>query len=278
MISVIIPTYNREKTIVNSVKSVLNQTYKDIEIIIVDDNSTDNTFEVIRELNDNRIKYIKLEKNYGACGARNIGIERSIGELIAFQDSDDIWHEDKLEKQIKFLTNTNSDVVACAFNFFSNNRVQIKPSRQIDNVEYDDIIRENFISTQTILGKRRCFIEDNFDVNMPRFQDWELVIRLCKKWNINFQAEPLVDVYLQDDSISKNNLNAIEALKLIIEKNNKFFEKNKKMLSYYYRRMAEFAIKDNLDFKKFYIEAIKIDPLNIKNIGKFIKVVLLKRE
>lgn len=278
MISIIIPTYNREKTIFKSVESVINQTYKDIEIIIVDDNSTDRTEEIVKSFEDNRIKYIKLDRNLGACNARNIGINESRGEFIAFQDSDDIWKKNKLEKQIRFLEETNADIVACAFNFITKNSMEKKPSINIHEVNYIDIIRENFISTQTILGKRQCFEEYKFDIDMPRFQDWELIIRLCKKYNIFFQMDSLVDVYLQNDSISKNNKNAIKALNLIIEKNNDFFRDNKKMLSYYYRRMAEFSERDKENSIEFYIKALKIDPINIKNIAKFIQSLLLVKK
>ena len=100
LVSVIIPTYNRGRLILDSINSVLNQTYKNIELIVVDDCSTDNTEEILKSINDSRIKYVKLEKNSGACIARNKGIELSTGEFIAFNDSDDLWITTKLEKQL----------------------------------------------------------------------------------------------------------------------------------------------------------------------------------
>ena len=107
---VIIPTYNRARLLNRSLTSVLNQTYKNIEIIIVDDGSIDNTKKIIYKLNDNRIKYIKLKKNNGPSYARNFGIKKSKGEFISFQDSDDIYNEKKSEKQIKNLKRNNSDL------------------------------------------------------------------------------------------------------------------------------------------------------------------------
>jgi len=106
-ISVIIPTFNREKLIGNSIKSVLNQTLKNFELIIVDDGSTDNTKEVVDKFQDKRIKYIKLDTNQGASNARNIGIKNAKGKYMSFQDSDDIFYPNKLEIQlnniIKFI-------------------------------------------------------------------------------------------------------------------------------------------------------------------------------
>ena len=89
MVSVIIPVYNREKTIKKAIESVLEQTYTDLEVIIVDDCSTDKTIEVVESIADKRIRLVKSPKNGGACKARNLGIDHANGELIAFQDSDD---------------------------------------------------------------------------------------------------------------------------------------------------------------------------------------------
>ena len=102
-VSVIIPTYNREGIIMESVKSVLEQTYEDFELIVVDDCSKDNTIKVLGSICDARLKIFKQEINSGACAARNRGIRESHGKIIAFQDSDDLWDSTKLEKQIKSL-------------------------------------------------------------------------------------------------------------------------------------------------------------------------------
>lgn len=109
MISIIIPTFNREHLIQKAVESVLDQSYTDIEVIVIDDGSTDNTEEKVRLIEDERVRYLKLNNNGGACRARNKGAEIARGEYLAFQDSDDIWHKDKLEKQIRFLEQGNYD-------------------------------------------------------------------------------------------------------------------------------------------------------------------------
>ena len=108
LVSVIMPSFNTAGFIERSIESVLKQTHNNLELIIVDDCSTDNTDDVIRPLlNDKRIKYIKNTENSGAAVSRNRAIAAAKGKWIAFLDSDDIWEKDKLEKQIKFMTENN---------------------------------------------------------------------------------------------------------------------------------------------------------------------------
>lgn len=216
MISVIMPTYNRADLIDKSIMSVLQQTYKDIELIIVDDGSTDNTKEIVSGIRDARCKYF-YQENKGACAARNYGIDLAQGEYIAFQDSDDTWREDKLEKQLEVLQNNDYDLVFCAFL-----RHEHKTESQIPNEFFDiqtldvkTLLKGNMISTQTILAKSKCFKEVKFDVHMPRFQDWELMLRMVQVYKIGYCKDVLADVYVQENSISMNYDKAYTAIKRI---------------------------------------------------------------
>ena len=103
LVSIIMPSYNTAPYIAESIQSVIDQTYKDWELIIVDDCSTDNTDEVITSLHDERIRYFKNEKNGGAAVSRNKALRKAKGKWIAFLDSDDLWDPEKLEKQIAFM-------------------------------------------------------------------------------------------------------------------------------------------------------------------------------
>ena len=107
LVSIIMPSYNTGKFIQETINSVKNQTYNNWELIIVDDGSTDNTDEVVRAIKDDRIKYIKNKVNKGAAISRNIALREAKGKWIAFLESDDLWKEDKLEKQIKFMEDNN---------------------------------------------------------------------------------------------------------------------------------------------------------------------------
>ena len=112
-VSIILPTYNAEKTIISTIESVFHQTYTDYELIVIDDGSTDKTRMVLQPYSD-RIKYI-YKKNGGPSSARNLGINESVGKYIAFIDSDDVWQENKLEKQIKYFREDNKNEVGLVF-------------------------------------------------------------------------------------------------------------------------------------------------------------------
>lgn len=265
MISVIIPTYNRENTIVRCIESVLNQTYKDIEVIVVDDKSTDNTEKVVKAIEDKRVRLIKLEKNSGACVARNVGVENAKGKYIAFQDSDDEWIIDKLYKQLKYLEKNNLDVVSCKmYQIFDESKTNIFPKNL--NVQGTDIYYKNSISTQTILGKKECFEKERFDENLPRFQDWDLVLRLVKRYKVEILDDILVKAYIQDNSISKNPDKAIRALEIMISKHSI----NNKIKGYYLRLMGLYKMQGNMEYRKYFRKAFIKNPFNKEIVFDFI--------
>ena len=103
-VSVIIPTYNRTEELKRSIQSVLNQTYENYDVIVVDDASTVDISQIVGGFEDDRLIYHRLSDNKGAAGARNEGVKIADGDLIAFQDSDDEWLSDKLAKQVEYLT------------------------------------------------------------------------------------------------------------------------------------------------------------------------------
>lgn len=249
LISVIIPTYNREKTILRSVMSVLNQTYKNLELIVVDDCSTDNTKEVVSQIKDSRFKYYCLERNSGACVARNYGIEKAAGEYIAFNDSDDQWHKDKLEKQLSFLINNNVDVTVCSMDVYdegSSEKMYTFPDSKKSPegaVSFDSLLKYNCTSTQMLFCKIECFKENLFDSNMPRFQDWEECLRLSKKYKFFHQNEILVDTYQQKDSITKNPQKGVAGMKLLFEKHKDAILSAADITESFFKKMSSFTCR-----------------------------------
>ena len=115
LISIITPTYNCGKFIGETIETVLNQTYKNWEMIIVDDESKDNTEEVVSTYKDPRIKYIRLTENSGAAIARTRAMQEAKGKYMAFLDSDDLWKSNKLEAQIKFMKENNYNFVCSSY-------------------------------------------------------------------------------------------------------------------------------------------------------------------
>lgn len=207
-VSVIIPTYNRAELLERSVKSVQEQTYKKWEIIVVDDGSTDNTEDIIKKLNDVRVRYIKNEKNMGAAASRNRGAEFAKYDYIAFQDSDDVWRIDKLEKQMAYMhQSTDYDMVYCSFlKHYSNGGSLVVPNNQIGEWEgdmYATLLVNNVIGTPTVLIRRNVFLEcGGFDTELKAIEDWDLAVRVARNSQIGFVSEILVDAYETQGSIS----------------------------------------------------------------------------
>lgn len=245
MVSVIIPAYNRAKTIVRSVKSVLNQTVKDIEVIVVDDKSTDNTAEVMQKCRDKRVKYVCLPENSGACAARNKGIELAKGEYIAFQDSDDVWMKNKLELQLKAMQENDADICSCSLRrhyYGKNAKTIIWP--EIKNMSdgflsHIEICRRSYISTQTIVAKREVFNEHMFDVKVQKGQDYDWSIRASRNFKVYFLACPLVEQFLQKNSITMGGAGKIvESRQYFMKKYSRECAEDKEFRLYLLKQIA----------------------------------------
>lgn len=252
LISVIIPTYNREHTLLRAVKSVLNQTYRNIECIVVDDCSTDRTKSVISEVNDARLRYIVLEHNSGACAARNRGIDEANGDIIAFNDSDDEWHSDKLEKQLSYFMQSGADVIASSMavfdeeaNKFLFNFPDSKKVRQ-GQVLYEDLLRYNSASTQLLFGKAECFKNNKFEPKLPRFQDWDEALRISRGYRFFHHDEILVDTFIQKDSITRNPQKALAAFEILYNTHKDTIEKNKSIKAAFFRKKAAFVWRNGI--------------------------------
>ena len=235
-VSVIIPTYNRGDIIGNSIKSVLNQTYKNLEVIVVDDGSTDNTFQEINKIKDNRIIYIKLENNTGGANARNIGIKNASGQFISFQDSDDIFYPNKIEIQLKNIINKRSDFDFCKIKVFHNSSyTYLIPNEKqeksiLNNSIFDELIsRGNFISTQAIIIRAKFMKKYSFDPQMPRLQDYDIILRMIPQVKISYTNEILVDLHLQNYSLTRSNKKLKKAVYILLNKKYDF-NKNQTIL------------------------------------------------
>lgn len=228
LVSVIIPVYNRQDTIARALDSVLGQTYQNIEVIIVDDGSDDNTMAVLNSYSDSRIR-IFSQNHKGACAARNRGINEAKGFYIAFQDSDDEWMPDKLSKQISYMEANHFKVCYCPHELHDNG-IHIIPSDYLLKEKYEEYIEKtlksgNVISTQTLVLEKNVFDRvGKFDIEMPRLQDYELVIRIAPQYKIGYCAEVLVKVYRQKISIDRDNGAKKEAIYQLLKKHRDFLD------------------------------------------------------
>ena len=218
-VSVILPTYNYGRFIGNAIESVLAQTFPIYEIIVVDDGSTDETEEVVSTFGD-RISYIK-QQNSGVCAARNIGVENSSGDAIAFLDADDTWLPEKIEKQVaKFKEDKEIGLVHCGIREFNNEtgetiglHLEGKEGRVADAL----LLWEKVINGpgSTVMVKRSVFeTVGGFDTRLKNGEDWEFCYRVARRFKVGFVPELLVD-YRNHGVNAHRNIKEMERSTLI---------------------------------------------------------------
>lgn len=226
LVSVIIPTYNRGYCIAESVKSVLAQTYSKLEVIIIDDGSTDNTKEVVEGLADDRIRYCVLERNIGPSKARNIGVSMARGEYVAFQDSDDIWDIKKLEKQMQ-LFHEGVGAVFCDFDYTEYGVIHTLFDGEdikscIEQTPLPLLAKKNVIGTPTVVIRKDIYdLVGGFDEEIYSFEDWDIAVKLSEHTMLSCVNESLVHVNKHYTGVNDSQRFAVEQLKVqfrIVEK------------------------------------------------------------
>ena len=228
LISVVIPAFNRQHTITYCLESVLAQTYKNLEVIVVDDCSTDGTVSIVRSNPDSRVRCVALETNAGAQGARNRGILEAKADWIAFHDSDDEWLPAKLEKQVSVLAKADYDpwtFLYCNIYRFDHagSRI-IKTIRLLPVLEgynhYTTLLLSPVMPFPTIIASKIALEKIGYlDEQVPSFQEWDTSIRLAKYCRIIHLKEPLMIYHAgSGDAISGSAAKHVEGFHYIISK------------------------------------------------------------
>ena len=270
-VSVVIPTKNRAHYVSSAIQSVLDQTFGDFEIIVVDGASTDNTREVIAKFDDERVRYIREKKDRGVSASRNIGIRRSRGKFIAFLDDDDLWMPTKLEKQLN-LINKNSDIgvvyTGCWEINISGARARTGyiffPLR--GNI-FSDILKKNYIGNcSEMLVRKECFDRIGlFDEKLPASEDWDMWIRLSTHYQFDYVNEPLVLYRVHEKRISTNPYAKMQAAKLMFKKFSIYLNtsvNHRKILGYWHYQLGGIYCEcgDIGKGRKEFMKAISKDP------------------
>ena len=192
--TVIIPTFNRGNLIVSAINSVLNQTFEDFELIVVDDGSEDNTREVVDDIVDPRLRYI-FKENGGQNSALNVGIKSARGEYIAFLDSDDIWLPNKLKMvYLKYQSDPELSVVYHTTGIKTKSgEIEKVNNDYLEGYIYKEVLQQEFMSSQISLScKRVCLEEIGFyDEEFVMFQDDDMCFQLAQKYKVGLIREPL---------------------------------------------------------------------------------------
>lgn len=295
-VSVIIPTYNRAHLITRAIRSVLNQTYHDFELIVVDDGSTDNTEEIVNGFNDPRIKYIRHDKNKRVAAARNTGIKAARGSYIAFQDSDDEWLPTKLEKQLQAFKNASPEVgvvYSGIWRIEGNKRKHIgyhdKKGKEEDLCH--NLLKKSFIYVQSAIIKKECFAKAGmFDEDMSVAEDWEFWIRISKYYHFKYVKGTLTRVYFTPDSLSSHVDKYAQAYQTILIKHEDEFKKDREILSAYLLILGSYLCANGhfLQGKDYLLQSVRANPLNILALrgifaslwgeGFYLKVVAVYRK
>ena len=206
-VSIVLPTHNNGEVLLQTLPKIVNQTYENFELLIVDDSDNDSVKEALKLFVDDRIKYFEIEKNSGLSKARNFGAANATYNYIAFANVDDFWDETKLETQMKkMLSDSGAGFCYCAFTYHDeDDKELIIPKRSLPLVRkegyiYPELLRRNLVVISALIVKKECFEGvGGFNENLDCFEDWEFALRLARSYQAAFCPETLFDVYEPED-------------------------------------------------------------------------------
>ncbi|MCU7802752.1 MAG: glycosyltransferase family 2 protein [Candidatus Thiodiazotropha sp. (ex Lucinoma borealis)] len=262
MISVIIPTYKRKQMLVRALSSLEQQTYKEIEIIVIDDDSDRSVEKIVNNINNTHIRYLR-SPNIGGAGARNVGIKEARGEFIAFLDDDDYYHCDKLLLQLRQLKKTSTDVVLCG----SYNLTTKKEQVLAEDHDIEFALRMGNPYQINLLVRSEVIKVNKFDEDLPNGQDWDILVRLIKAGvKLSYIAKPLVyrddgDHYritnsiIYKDSQTQKRLTAINKHRAWLKEKYFKYRCAKEELAYISKRKEKLFVILNV-LRKYGIKAI----------------------
>ncbi len=218
-VSVIIPAHNRAAVIKRAVESVLAQTFEDMEIIVIDDGSTDHTGEIVQSIPDGRIRYIRCVTNRGAGAARNEGLQVATGKYVAFLDSDDEWLPEKMEKQVTLMESLSDEWgISCTgvkiIKDGCREVVNIPSPKKEGDAFYDFACGRIYTTTPALMVRKKVLDEVGFfDDRLWRGQDDELLMRVSRKYKLAILPEPLAVIHL---ATGKHLSHLVESARLLI--------------------------------------------------------------
>ena len=287
LVSIIIPAYNSERYIGETIQSILSQTYQNYEIIVVDDGSTDNTVEVVKSIDDKRVKYI-YQKNASQAVARNTGISNSKGKFIAFLDNDDLWHPDKLEMQLRLFDNKETGLVYTKIEDIDRDGKSIK-SRKSPNYYRGDVfiklLEQNFIAVSSVMVRVELIKINNlyFRTGRQGSEDWDLWLRLARITKFDYVPKELVKyrVYPESMGNKKRELMYRSAIIVLDETKNELSIQEKRKYNSCYTKNYFFLtlwhghwlISENRksEARKTFLKAFKLNLFSFRPIWGIIK-------
>ena len=255
LVSIIMNCHNGEKFLRQSIKSVLNQSYKNWELIFWDNFSEDNSKKILAEFSDKRIKYFKTTKFNRLYRSRNLAIQNAKGELISFLDTDDLWQKDKLEKQINFFSkNEDFEIVYSNYYIYDESKKKkfIKFKKVLPSgIIFKQLLRKYTVGIVTICLKRSIFKDRSFKDKFDIIGDFDLFLKLSENKKIGYMHDVLAVYRLHKSNLSKKKIEHH-----VVELQT-WLQANENRVKY----------KGNLKYIKFYILKLKLINFFHKLLG-----------
>lgn len=275
VVSVITPTYNRCSTLSRAIESVLEQTYKDFEYLLIDDGSVDGTADLVEEYADERLEYIEFDENRGANAARNRGINEADGEIIAFLDSDDAFPPENLSEKVeafKSLPPSYGGIVTQSVTYEGGKlREHVKPP---EHITYEQLLDQNCVGGfSSVAFWAEVFKNVGLlDESIPASQDYEFFLRLLSEYNLRGVSSTEVKRHLQPDSITLSLERKAEAFDLLLEKHDDISEERIARQSCYLGMLYCREGNARSASRQFY-RAIQTEPRLIRSYPLFVMSV-----
>jgi glycosyltransferase involved in cell wall biosynthesis len=278
LVSIVINCYNGEKYLRKSIESVLDQTYQNFELIFWDNQSTDQSKNIIQSYQDKRIKYFYSPNHTTLYQARNLALKECKGDYVCFLDVDDYFLKNKIAKQLLYFNDQKVGVIySNYYRYYQDiNKKKLLTNKQLPSGNLTQyILEESQISFMTVMIRKKSLdsLKFNFDRKYSIIGDYDLLYRLSFNWDFCYIEEPLAIYRIHKDNFSKNSILFIDELKDWYNKNYGFFI-NKK--NYIYKKIIFFQAKEYLSKKKilkFFFEFWKY-PMSINKIKLFLIMIV----
>ncbi|RFC55320.1 glycosyltransferase family 2 protein [Brumimicrobium aurantiacum] len=248
MFSVVIPLYNKEQSITETIQSVLNQSFQEFEIIVVNDGSKDRSVEVVKQIKDQRIRLVD-QKNQGVSAARNKGIKEARNEWIAFLDGDDIWNDDHLATFVDLIQRYKDHYI-----FTSSFVYSIPREQHVNRPEVKDYVVDNYFKasltehlmwTSVVVVHKKCLVDDLFCEDFVRGEDIDLWVRLAQKYKIVKSNHVTAEYKIEAEN--RSDVNTVDIRKTFFRDVNLSKMKDKYQKQYFrklmYTKLKHYAVK-----------------------------------
>jgi glycosyltransferase involved in cell wall biosynthesis len=273
--SVILPTHNRAGLVARAITSVLEQSTRDLELIVIDDGSTDHTPAVLDAIDDPRLRVIRLDRAGGAAAARNHGLDAARGEYVSFQDSDDVWLPEKLERQFSIMSAASAGIGLCVCS------MEVIRGEQHHWVRYrDEELTPEQARARLAAGSGMgtpCWLvrkdviraAGGFNASLPRMQDYECALRIARHAGVRLMSEVLVTAHVGSDSLSASANGYARAIDLIVREHRDLFDHHRAGHSQMIFRAGKYLAMEGRrgEAIRWFFRAWKINPANVRALA-----------